>query len=160
MHLQEISPSFPLSSSGISRAVWDKDGWGRKWSWARLLWPFPDFSRKATESLTQHKCYLTHPDTRAGCWKTDEGFKSRFCKWGAEAWRAVAGVKEKENCLVHSAQYSLPHLRPSLQSTTPVPQDFNILSGKRNFSIFCWRLEIGTETNRGRNSYCRSRFAL
>lgn len=24
-------------------------------------------SRKATKSLTQHKCYLTNPDTRLGC---------------------------------------------------------------------------------------------
>lgn len=25
--------------------------------------------RKASKSLTPHKCYLTNPDTRVGCWK-------------------------------------------------------------------------------------------
>lgn len=87
--------------------------------------------------------------------KEKQGFRSQLCKWGA-----VAGVKEKEDCPVHSAQESLAHLHSRVQSNTPVPWDSTDLSVNRNFSTLWQCLEIETDTNLGRNTCFRSRFTL
>lgn len=71
MHLKEISLSFS------SLQLWSLQccvgqGWIRqkvKLDKIAAAQASQGISRKATESLTQHKCYLTNPDTRVGCEK-------------------------------------------------------------------------------------------